>query len=62
MVKRVYAVILVLCMLVTLLTACGRKERAFQGTITDITDNIVTMTPDPVNERLYTVFGTSAGK
>lgn len=52
MVKRVYAVILVLCMLVTLLTACGRKERSFQGTITDITDNIVTITPDPGAEIL----------
>lgn len=45
--KKLYRIILILSILTLLLSACGRKEQAFQGTITDITDHTVTITPDP---------------
>lgn len=38
--------------LAMLLTGCGRKERSFQGTITDTADGIITIAPDPGAEIL----------
>ena len=50
--KKLIVTLSILCLLATLLSACGKKEKSFQGTITDITDNIVSITPDPGAEIL----------
>lgn len=50
--KKLCSIVLVFCVLALLFTACGRRERSFQGTITDITDSTVTITPDPGAEIL----------
>lgn len=50
--KKLLVSLIIVCLLAVLLISCGKKEKSFQGTIIDITENIVTITPDPGAEIL----------
>lgn len=50
--KQLLCTGILIVLLALVLTGCGRRERSFQGTITDITDGTVTIAPDPGAEIL----------